>query len=347
VQSIEATVAEQFARWAGTGVGAVEREVLGTDRPIDIANLFERFCTERLAASPEEALFYGASTGCVLGVRLDSGEDIVIKAYQQRWSSQLLSAVQQTQVRVADGGIPCARPRLGPTQFATGRPNLAVAETFVPDPGMHPGRSARERAVSAGGLVRQITLCSDVDGAEALASHPLRTPDGRLYGEPHSPLFDFEVTARGAEWIDDLARRALVAREVDQIDPVIAHTDWSARNVRFDEQQLLAVYDWDSLALVRESTALGQAAITWSVTADPGGTTFPEWTDVLAYMDDYQHARKRPLTPDQLRSARAAALYTLAYTARCEHSLDVKGMARSDQNAARARLEESTTGFWI
>ena len=326
-------------------MGAVERDVLGTDRPAEIASLFERFCTDRLSARPESALFYGASAGCVLGVRLESGDNIVIKAYQQRWSSRLLGAVQRTQVRLANGGIPCPRPRLGPTQFTAGRRNLAVAETFVSDPGMRRGTSARERAVSARGLVLQITLCLDLDGAEALASHPLRTPDDRLYGEPHSPIFDFEGTTEGAEWIDDVARRALVAREQDKSAAIVAHTDWSARNVRFDEQQLLAVYDWDSLARVPESTALGQAAMTWSVTADPGGTTFPEWDDVLAYMDNYQQARGRPLTAPQLRSARAAALYTLAYTARCEHSLAVKGMARSDQNAARTRLEESSMGL--
>ena len=36
-------------------------------------------------------------------------------------------------------------------------------------------------------------------------------------------------------------------------------THGSACNVRFNEKRILAVYDWDSLALVKESTALGQA----------------------------------------------------------------------------------------
>ena len=41
-------------------------------------------------------------------------------------------------------------------------------------------------------------------------------------------------------------------RQQDKSAPVVADTDWSARNVRFDEKDLLAVYDWDSVALVRE-----------------------------------------------------------------------------------------------
>ena len=345
MQSVEAAVEAHFARWAGTGVGAIERDVLGTDSPGEIGQLFECFCAERFAARPEGAHFYAASAGCVLGVHLESGDDVVIKAYQKRWSSPLLRAVQRSQERVADGGIPCARPRLGPTQFAADRPNLALVETFIADPGMHPGRSARERGVSARGLALQIGLCRDLDGVEALNSHPLHTPDERLYPEPHSPLFDFDTTAAGAAWIDDLARLALLARKQDESAAVVAHTDWSARNVRFDEECLQAVYDWDSLALVRESTALGQAAMTWSVTADPGGTEFPDSDDVLAFMNDYQRARSRPFTTDQLRAARASALYTLAYTARCEHSLDVQGIARSDQDAARTRLEEASTAL--
>lgn len=121
---------------------------------------------------------------------------------------------------------------------------------------------------------------------------------------------------------------------------MVAHTDWSARNVRFDEDRLLAVYDWDSLALVKESTAVGQAAMTWSVTADPGGTSFPERGSVLGYIEDYECARGGALGSGPRRAARAAAVWVLAYTARCEHSLAVRGLARPDQDTARARLAE-------
>ena len=83
---------------------------------------------------------------------------------------------------------------------------------------------------------------------------------------------------------------------------MVADTDWSARNVRFDEERLLAVYDWDSLALVKECTALGQAAMTWSVTADPGGTEFPDMESVLDYMADYEQARNRRFSAEQTPS---------------------------------------------
>ena len=113
--------------------------------------------------------------------------------------------------------------------------------------------------------------------------------------------------------------------------------------MRFDEDRLLAVYDWDSLALVQEATALGQAAMTWSVTADPGGTEFPDLDSVLGYMADYEQTRNRSFNAEQLRAARAAAVYVLAYTARCEHALALQGVARADQDAARRRLAELGT----
>ena len=110
--------------------------------------------------------------------------------------------------------------------------------------------------------------------------------------------------------------------------------------MRFDEDGLLAIYDWDSLALVKEATGVGQAAMTWSVTADPGGTEFPDLDSVLGYIADYEHTRNLSFTAEQLRAARAAAVYVLAYTARCEHSLALQGVARADQDAARRRLAE-------
>jgi aminoglycoside phosphotransferase (APT) family kinase protein len=137
-----------------------------------------------------------------------------------------------------------------------------------------------------------------------------------------------------------MAREATITREVDGTPPVVAHTDWSARNVRLGERGLVAVYDWDSVALISEATALGHAAMTWSVTAEPGGSVFPTLGEVVAYMQHYEAARGEPLSPTQWRSAGGAAAWVLAYTARCEHSLAVLGRTRPDQHGARQRLAD-------
>jgi aminoglycoside phosphotransferase (APT) family kinase protein len=343
VKSVVAVIEDHFDHWAGNGVGAVDDDILGAVEASPIAEIFEAFCTRELGTPAVGGLFYAASAGCVLGVQLGSGDTVVIKAYQSRWRKPFLDAVQDAQLRLARGGMPCPRPVAPATAIQSSRPNFAVVETWLPDPGMRPGGSAAARRASALGLAQQITLCSTLNDVDRFSDHPLRSDGDGLYGTPHSPLFDFERTAAGAGWIDDLASQAKEVRDRDTSPLVVAHTDWSARNVRFDEDRLLAVYDWDSLALVNEGTALGQAAMTWSVTADPGGTEFPELTSVLEYMADYEQARKRILSPGQQHAARAAAVYVLAYTARCEHSLAVQGVARADQDAARRRLAEIGT----
>ena len=340
MQSVVAVIEDHFDRWMGNGAGAVDRDIFGTDEPELLAEIFKAFCVRELDSLAVGGLFYSASAGCVLGVQLESGDAVVIKAYQSRWRTPFLNAVQDAQQRLSRGGMPCPSPVAPPADIRPPRPNLAIAETWVPDPGMRPGGSAAARRVSAAGLAQQVALCVTLPDVERFSRHPLHSDGDDLYGTPHSPLFDFERTRAGAEWIDDLARRAKTVRDPDTSPPVVAHTDWSARNVRFDEDRLLAVYDWDSLAFVKEATALGQAAMTWSVTADPGGTEFPEMDSVLGYMADYEQARNRSFTPEQLRGARAAAVYVLSYTARCEHSLAVHGVARDDQGAARRRLDE-------
>src|SRR5207237_9839292 len=115
-----------------------------------------------------------------------------------------------------------------------------------------------------------------------LAAHPLRSPDDGVFPQPHSPLFDFDATGAGAEWIDDIGERAKALRDADTSEPVIAHTDWSLRNVRLDRRGPVAVYDWDSLALVPESHAVGGAAATWCKTGEPG-----DGTPSAAEVDDY------------------------------------------------------------
>ncbi len=135
-----------------------------------------------------------------------------------------------------------------------------------------------------------------------------------------------------------MARRAKEIRDADVGPAVLAHTDWAARNVRVEQGELVAAYDWDSIALVSESVAVGQAALTWSVTSEPGGSIFPDADTVAAYVSDYEQASDRQLSVDQWRAVGGAAAWNLAYIARCEHALDAQGLARSDQHGGRDRL---------
>jgi len=331
---LEGVIREELGRW---GISAVERAVFGTAAPEEISRFLTSFCERETGASVTGGLFYRASAGCAAGVALDSGDRVVVKAYQPRWTGGFLTAVAEVQSHLARAGFPCAEPLSGPVPLSSYTAGLATLERYLADPGMTPLKGPVDRKAAANGLARQIQLSRHLD-VQALKTHPLATASGGLYPAPHSPLFDFDATAAGAEWIDEMARQAAQLRASDSSAPLPAHTDWCARNIRVRDGRLIGAFDWDSLSLVPETTAVGQAAATWPVTSEPGGSVFPDANEVAAFATDYEAARGGTLTRLQRHAVAGAALWVLAYTARCEHALETTGQARSDQHGARDRL---------
>lgn len=322
-------------------LSVLQASVFGTTEPAAVTGLVEGFCGDHLGSSVAACPFAIASVGVVLGLRLEDGRDVVVKAHQPRWSTAFLAAVVRVQRHLAARGFPCPRPLLDPAPLGRG---WATVDELVPDPGpSDPGAAARRG--SAAGLARAIATAREVDGVDALEDHPQATPAESLWPEPHSPLFDFRATAAGAEAVDVLARRGAEARDADSSGRVVAHCDWSARNVRLDGHRLVVAYDWDALARVPESTAVGQAAATWSATAEPDDPGPPSPQEVAAYLADYERARGAPLPEAARRAVGGAALYTLAYTARCEHALAVRGLAAPHHTRGRTALERYGTAY--
>ena len=182
------------------------------------------------------------------------------------------------------------------------------------------GANSAAPEVSAAGLCGLVRLCATLDEPD-LAGKPLRAPHDGPFPVPHSPVFDFPATAAGTEWLERLANDAHAIMAEDTSPLVVVHTDWSVRNVRTRGDRVVAVYDWDSLALVREAEALGLAASTWSRFGENEQDP-PSFADVDDYIDAYSAAREEPLSSVQRRSARAGAVATLAYIARCDHAID-------------------------
>ena len=99
-------------------------------------------------------------------------------------------------------------------------------------------------------------------------------------------------------------------------------------------------YDWDSLALVEEATALGQAAMTWSVTADPGGTEFPDRTSLGLRSRLPGSTGTETSLPGSTERHGQQPAHVLATRPAATHPLAVRGVARADQDAGRRRLAE-------
>ncbi|HET6794613.1 MAG TPA: phosphotransferase [Acidimicrobiales bacterium] len=327
-----------IAEWMALPWGGprLEPMVFGTDDPGLMVARLDGLCRSLLGSGVADGLFHTASVGCVTGLRLEDGRSVVVKAYQARWRPPFLAAVAGVQAHLAEAGFPCPRPLGGPASVGGG---WATVETYLPDPGQPPIEPAMSEA-SAAGLARVVELCRSVRAA-GLSPHPMDSPDHGIYPEPHNPIFDFEATAAGAGWIDDLAVAAKRLRDGREEAKVVAHTDWSARNVRLRVEGVAAAYDWDSLALVTEPTAVGQAAATWSGRGEGDEPMAPSAEEVAAYVAAYEAGRGRSFTVEERRAAGAAALWALAYTARCEHALAalVPDGAGPQRAIGRLRLE--------
>jgi hypothetical protein len=300
--------------------GIVEQAIFGTDDIDEIIGRVDEACVLTCGRLLAEGFFYWASVGSVFGCVLDDGQRVVLKAYQPRWTPRFLAAVRRVQHHLYVSGFPCPEP-IGDVTIVDG--TTFVAEAELVDPGWDSGANAARPDVSATGLCELVRLCSTLDEPD-LAEHPLRVPHDGPFPEPHSPIFDFPATAAGTEWLERLATDANAIVSEDESPLVVVHTDWSMRNVRTRGDRVVAVYDWDSLALVKEAEALGLAASTWSRFGEAEDDA-PSADDVDDYLEAYSAARHEPLTAVQRRTARAAAVATMAYIARCDHAIDPSG----------------------
>jgi hypothetical protein len=317
-------IAESIAQW---GEPFVEKAIFGTADAAEIAAQVDAFCREHLGAAVAGALFENASVGNVHGLVLEDGRRVVLKAHQLTMELPHLRAVQRLVRHLNDAGFPAPRPLVEVAPLAHG--HAWVEELLDRGTWEDPHRAEVRRAM-AEGLAEVVRLCEQVPGVEGLRSEPLgAVQDGRLWPVPHSKLFDFEKTAKGAEEIDALAR---AAREVlasgDRGLRVAGHHDLRAEHVRFERRGgvpvLVATYDWDSLMLTHETSLVGinahAFAADWS-SDPPRVSPAPSFDEARAYVAEYEAARGGRFTGEQRRCVGASFAYAVAYTARCAHSI--------------------------
>jgi hypothetical protein len=246
-------------------------------------------------------------------VRLCDGRRVVVKAHRPYTSVPFLRAMQHVQRRLAAQGFPCPEPLV----LADGP---VVAETLL-DAGDPPdARVPAVRTLIAATLAELVHRCRDLVALDDLRRNIMSVRDGPLWPRPHDPRFD--LRAKGGEWIDAIAAEAAPLRDAAVGDEVVGHTDWRVEHLRVADGRVSAVYDWDSLWVVREPMLVGGVAHAFTVDwARPElAGAYPTPHQALAFAADYETARGRPFTQAEWRTLRASLVWTMAYTARCEHS---------------------------
>jgi hypothetical protein len=305
-------IAAELATW---DVPHVELAIYGAADAGAIARAIEALCGSALGARVIGARFYSASIGSVAGVVLEDRREVVVKAHQPGTPAAQLRELVRLRARLGAVGSPAVLA--GPLPLGAGH---AVIEALV-DTGAwaDPHEPAVRRALARG-------LHAIVEAARPLAADSTLAPmllsalpADRLWPVPHSRLFDFEATARGAAWIDDVAAAARTRRPEGEL--VIGHADWRAEHVRLAGDAVAVAYDWDSLARDREPALVGSCA--HAFTADwsrAGRAQAPTLDEARAFVAEYEAARGRPFECAERAACGATFAYACAYTARCGHA---------------------------
>ncbi|GCE28667.1 hypothetical protein KDA_41510 [Dictyobacter alpinus] len=297
------------------------QQIFRTADPVAVTAQIEEFCVRELGSGIADTLFYAVSIGVVCGLQLRDGARIVLKLLGPTASMAHLQDVVRVQHYLLAEGYPCTRPVYGPARLLDG---IAMVEEFDNRGEYHDAHEPLWRQKMAELLAWQLQLLRqperipDID----VGHFDFRLPPGTLWGKPHSNIFDFEATTEGAEWIDDLYRQARKNLETGAGQLILGHIDWSTKHIRYLGQQAHIIYDWDSLVLDKEPALVAHAAATFTyIPFMPGIAEAPTREESLAFIADYEAARGSAFTKDERQTLAATITSTMAYGARCEHSL--------------------------
>jgi Ser/Thr protein kinase RdoA (MazF antagonist) len=301
---------------------AFTRSILGTADPARVARRLDALCAAHLGSGVAAVLFCELSVGAAFGLRLADGRHVFLKAHPPHRPRDYLEAMHRVQDHLHERNFPCPRPLVGPAPFG---PGLATVDEYL-DEGEHPdGHDPASRHAMAGALARLIELAGEVRDVRGLEGGWNWPEKGRLWPPPHNALFDFEATARGAERIDEIAAEARRVVDGFRAEVVVGHADWSADQIRLHDGEVSAVYDWDSLRLDKEIVFVGIAGSNFTATWRFGAPNPPSPEETGLFVSEYEAARGTPFTTEERGAVAAAAIYAIAYVARCEHALDQEG----------------------
>ncbi len=309
---------------------AVDLENFGTRDPAVIAGQVSDFCARHLGSGVAGYLFCTASQGSTHGIALDDGRRVVLKVRpvrdgvaqagaddgDGRLTRQALGSVCRAQHELVRQGFACPKPLIEPTPFGQG---VATVETYLEEGEEGDGSDPAYRSIIAAGLSRVIQVLTPIRD-RLLGLRPFFPLGESRYPVPHNKIFDFEATSKGAEWIDAIADRAR-ARAVGTGDLVVGHMDWRIEHLRFAEGRISASYDWDSIQCLPETQVVGAAAASFSADWSKPAPGIPTLQGIRAFVPDYESARGEAFTGAERAATFAMAVYTIAYGARCGHSL--------------------------
>jgi len=309
-----------LAGWVDRGDRVLAGSIFGTDDPGSVRRMILGWATgQGIAGARVDAVAF--SVGAAVTLRLPDGSRLFVKVWPQSTDVRGLAAQMRVQQGMATSGFPAPRVLTGLSALEPGRPSgWAVAMTHDRSGRVPDARRPAVRRMMAAGLAGFVAQAEAWRGQPDLPGRELPLGDA-VWPRPHNALFDFAATARGAGWIDRAGAVALAAIRAAASRLVVGHHDWSAKNMRIGEHRLAVLYDWDAVFLDRETSVVGSAAAHFPIT---GAVDAPEpgRAEIVAFVREYEQARFNAFSRAELAGIGAAASYSLAWEARCEHAID-------------------------
>jgi hypothetical protein len=272
----------------------------------------------RCIGEPVDVTLVRVSSGVVVGFLMDDGSRAVVKVHRTV-NAPRVQAIIRAQSVLLRAAVPVPVALLNePMACGTG---VATVDRWLDDGATLDVRPPQLRLALARCAFRFTEV---LDANEFTELRP--TWAGR-YPPPHSPMFNFAATSSGAEWINTRADEALALRHQFQNvgHHVVMHADLRPENVLVTqdgpEPFVSSIYDLDSIQVGCEPWLVGEIARAFSTNWSLDDPMIPTHDEIAAFIDDYQAARGRLFTTDELALCRAGVHHALAYSARCEHAM--------------------------
>ncbi|MFD9700561.1 phosphotransferase [Lentzea sp. NPDC059081] len=268
------------------------------------------WCASWLGSAPVEVFYSRVSISSVHGVRLADGRSVYVKARED--DGRAVSCLT-AQASLASRGLPCPRP-ITPVVVVDG---LAVhAEESLPGGEMLLG-SSPDVARRYAAVFARLTAALE----EVVVAPPLPNPRWSRWDHSDSGVWpvigfldarDQSVVPAFVVEIAERVRKRLLAADRPC---VLGHADFEAQNLRWQDGDVLAVHDWDSLGWQPEAALVGAAAGAFANASPP---SLVPVASSAAFLEAYQSCRGRWFSGEELEIAWAASLWTAVHNARWE-----------------------------
>ncbi|MEM7135001.1 MAG: hypothetical protein AAF500_00400 [Myxococcota bacterium] len=293
-------------------------EIVDASAGMTLQNRQDAFIRRHLGVGVARVLFVHHSVGRTYGLELEDDRKVVLKERVSApghggvsFDRDALEQVVRIQRYLHDRGYPAPEPLVGPQPFGEG---LATVERYLDRGRVREGQDPAVRTALAREVFKHTQLLQPFVEKTTL-SH-FGVPRDRLFPTPYDP--NVRPLNRGVEvdWVFQLATRARSIATSTISRPVVAHQDFRVEHARFEREDIVATFDWDSIAVGPEVRLVGANAHGFSGDwSQDVIRRVPTHETILGFIEDYEHARGAPFSIQEHRAVRAWAVYWIAYGA--------------------------------